>query len=332
MFDQRKYGRLSGRFGLGGMHRDFAATGEEALAPPTKHNAFAVFGLETVDFEPVSIQFGGRVETNRYSPEATVSRGVLPDRTFTGFSGAAGIRVRTWDGGSFVSNYTHSYRAPTLEELFNLGPHRGNLAFEIGNPDLTRERTDGVDFGLRHSSKRLRFEANGYYYHMRDFVFLAPTGDIEEGLIVGNYDQETARFAGTEARFETELHPAIWLNLGLDYVNAQLTSDGTPLPQIPPLRARAGIEIRYKGLLLNPDIVIANHQDRLFPNETRTAGYAVANLSGSYLFAHGHTAHIVSFNFFNMGDTLYRNHLSFIKEFAPEIGRGLRVTYTLRFF
>lgn len=332
MFDQRKYGRLSGRFGFWGMHRDFAATGEEALAPPTKHNAFAVFGLETLDFEPVSIQFGGRVETNRYRPEATDARGILPDRTFTGLSAAAGIRIRTWEGGAFVSNYTHSYRAPTLEELYNLGPHRGNLAFEIGNPNLTRERTDGVDFGLRHSSKRVRFEANGFYYHMRDFVFLAPTGDFEEGLTVANYDQATARFVGTEARFETELHPAIWLNLGLDYVNAELTSDGTPLPQIPPLRGRAGVEIRYKGLLLNPEIVMANKQDRLFENETRTAGYAVANLSGSYLFSHGHTAHIVSFNFFNMGDTLYRNHLSFIKAFAPEMGRGLRVTYTLRFF
>ena len=99
-----------------------------------------------------------------------------------------------------------------------------------------------------------------------------------------------------------------------------------------PLRGRAGVEIRYKGLLLNPEIIMTNHQDRLFPNETQTAGYAVANLSGSYLFAHGHTAHILSFNFFNMGDTLYRNHLSFIKEFAPEMGRGLRVTYTFRFF
>lgn len=332
IFDQRKQGRLSGRFGFWGMHRDFAATGEEALAPPTKHNAFAVFGLETLDFEPVSIQFGGRVETNRYNPEVTVTRGVLPDRTFTGFSGAAGIRVKTWEGGAFVSNFTHSYRAPSLEELYNLGPHRGNLAFEIGDPNLTRERTDGIDFGIRHSTKRLRFEANGFYYHMNDFVFLAPTGAFEEGLVVANYDQAAARFVGTEARFETELHPAIWLNLGLDYVNAELTADNTPLPRIPPLRGRAGVEIRYKGLLLNPEIIMANQQDHLFPNETRTAGYAVANLSGSYLFAHGHTAHIVSFNFFNMGDTLYRNHLSFIKQFAPEMGRGLRVTYTLRFF
>lgn len=331
-FDQRKHGRLSGRFGFWGMNRDFAATGEEALAPPTKQNAFAVFGLETLDFEHVSLQFGGRLENNRYNPSPTDARGVLPDRSFTGFSGAAGIRVPTWSGGAIVVNYSHSYRAPSLEELYNLGPHRGNVAFEIGDPNLTRELGDGLDFGVRHSSKRLRFEANGFYYHINDFVFLAPTGAEQEGLTVANYDQENARFTGFEAKFERELHPILWLNLGLDYVNAQLTADNTPLPRIPPLRGRAGLEIRYKGLLLNPEIVMANQQNRVFPNETRTAGYAVANLSGSYLIARQHAAHIIAFNFFNMGDTLYRNHLSFIKDFAPEMGRGFRVTYTLRFF
>ncbi len=331
-FDQRKEGRLSGRFGFWGMHRDFSATGEEALAPPTTQNAFAVFGLETVDFERVSLQFGGRVENNRYNPEATETRGILPDRSFTGFSGAAGIRFRTWDGGSLVANYSHSYRAPSLEELYNLGPHRGNLAFEIGNPNLTRELADGLDFGVRHSSKRMRFEATGFYYHIKDFVFLAPTGDEEDGLTVADYDQGNTRYAGFEARFERELHPILWLTSGLDYVNAQLTADNTPLPRIPPLRGRLGVELRYKGLLLNPEIVMANQQGRIFPTETRTAGYAVANISGSYLIARQHAAHIISFNFFNMGDTLYRNHLSFIKDFAPEMGRGLRVTYTLRFF
>ena len=332
MFDQRKIGRYSGRFGFWGLHRDFAATGEEALAPPTIQNAFALFGLQGFDFERVSLQFGGRLETNRYNPEPTDARGALPSRSFTGFSGAAGIRVSTWNGGFLVANYSHSYRAPALEELYNLGPHPGNLAFEIGDPNLNRELGDGIDFGVRHSSKRLRFEANGFYYHIRDFVFLAPTGDVEDGLTVAEYDQGTARYTGTEARFDAALHKAVWLNLGLDYVNAELTSDSTPLPRIPPLRSRVGLEFRYKGLLLNPEIVIANPQERLFPTETRTAGYAVFNLSGSYLFAQQHAAHIISFNFFNAGDTLYRNHLSFIKDFAPEMGRGLRVTYTLRFF
>jgi iron complex outermembrane receptor protein len=332
LFDQRKIGKLSGRFGFWGSHRDFSATGEEALAPPTKQNAFAVFGLQNVDFERVALQFGARLENNRYRPEATASRGVLPDRDFTGISAAAGIRVNTWKGGAFVANYSHSYRAPSLEELYNLGPHPGNLAFEIGDPNLVPERSDGLDFGLRHSSKRVRFEANGFYYHIKDFIFLAPTGEVEDGLLVANYDQGTTRYTGTEAQLSTALHPSLWLNLGLDYVKAQLTDTETPLPRIPPLRGRAGLEFRYKNLMLSPEIVIANHQERIFPTETPTAGYAVGNLSGSYLIAENHRAHIIAFNFFNMGDTLYRNHLSFIKEFAPEMGRGFRVTYTLRFF
>ncbi|HEX8846004.1 MAG TPA: TonB-dependent receptor [Pyrinomonadaceae bacterium] len=332
VFDQKKRGRLSGRFGFWGQHRDFAAIGEEALAPPTIHNAFAVFGLQTLDFERVSLQFGGRLETNRYNPEETEQHGLLPRRSFTGFSGAIGLRVATWKGGAFVANYSHSYRAPSLEELYNNGPHPGNLAFEIGNPTLRRELGDGIDFGLRHSSNRVRLEANGFYYHIKDFVFLAPTGNIVDDLIEAVYSQGTTRHVGAEARLDVALHPSVWLNLGTDYVNAELTEDGTPLPRIPPLRGRVGLELRYKGLLLNPEVVMAKDQNRLFPTETRTAGYTVFGLSGSYLIARQHAAHIISFNAFNLGDRLYRNHLSFIKEFAPEMGRGLRVTYTLRFF
>lgn len=332
IFDQKKVGRLSGRFGSWGSHRDFSASGEEALAPPTKQRSFALFALETVDFERASIQFGGRLEHNQYHPDATTSRGALPFRSFTGFSAAVGLRIPTWSGGSFVTNYSQSYRAPSLEELYNNGPHPGNLAFEIGNPNLKRELGNGIDFGLRHSSNRLRFEANGFYYHIADFIFLAPTGGVEDDLIVAEYRQAATRYAGTEAQLDVSLHRAVWLNLGVDYVNAELTDTRTPLPRIPPLRAKAGLEIRYKGLLLNPEVVVANAQDRLFPNETRTAGYTTFGLSGSYLFARQHAAHIISFNGFNLGNRLYRNHLSFIKEFAPEMGRGLRVTYTLRFF
>lgn len=339
MFDQRKTGPLSGRFGSWFSHRDFAATGDEALAPPTKHNAAAFFALETLDYEKFSLQFGARLEHNRYRPSLTSQHGFLPARSFTGFSGAFGVRVPTWTGGSVVANYSHSYRAPSLEELYNNGPHPGNLAFEIGDPTLTRERGNGVDFGLRHSSNRLRFEANGFFYHIDDFIFLAPVDqdgdgvvDIDGDLVVAQYSQGTSRYTGFEADLNAALHSSTWLNFGLDYVSAELTETNTPLPRIPPLRARIGLEFRHQGLLLNPELVVAKDQDRLFPLETRTAGYAVFGVSGSYLIARGHTAHIISFNAFNLADRLYRNHLSFIKGFAPEMGRGLRVTYTLRFF
>jgi hypothetical protein len=33
----------------------------------------------------------------------------------------------------------------------------------------------------------------------------------------------------------------------------------------------------------------------------------------------------------NVGDTLYRNHLSLIKDVVPEAGRNLKVLYSVRF-
>jgi iron complex outermembrane receptor protein len=333
--DHRKTQRFSGSFGLSGLHRDFKSTGEEALAPPTKQDNFAAFGLEKVDFERLTLQFGGRFEHNGYQTTPGVVDRDTPDRQFSGFSGSVGMRVATWSGGAFLANYSHSYRARPLEELYNLGPHAGNFAFEVGDPTLKAEVGDGTELSVRQSSNRVRAEANYFYYHIRDFVFLAPTGDIddESGLAIAEYKHGTTRYTGTELRFDVGLHRNFWFLSGLDYVNAKLTDSSTPLPRIPPLRGRVGFEASYKGLRVAPEVVMAKDQDHVFTNETRTAGYTVFNINASYSFTTGpHTAQTISLSTFNLGDRLYRNHLSFIKDFAPEIGRGVRINYSLRFF
>jgi iron complex outermembrane receptor protein len=307
--------------------------GEEALAPPTKQNSFALFGLEKVNFERVSLQFGGRFEHAGMKPEQGVVDRPTPDRSFNGASVSIGTRISTWAGGAFLANYNHSYRARSLEELYNEGPHPGNATFEVGDPNLKSERGDGFDLSLRHSAERVRAEVNYFYYHIKDFVFLAPTGEEEDGLPVADYLAGTTRYTGSEARLDVGLHPNLWLLTGLDYVNAELTDSGTPLPRIPPLRGHVGFELMYKGLRVAPQIIMAKDQNRIFDNETRTAGYTIFNINASYSFATGlHAGQTISVTTFNLGDRLYRNHLSFIKDLAPEIGRGVRVSYTVRFF
>lgn len=325
-FDQRQVGPLTGSFGFSGLHRDYRTVGAEALAPPVTQNAFALFALEELDFERVRVQVGGRFERNSYSPDG------LRDRSFSGFSGAAGVHVPLWRGGAFVTNFTSSYRAPALEELYNFGPHIGNLTFEIGNPDLDRERSNGADLSLRHNGDRVRAQANFYYYRIDDFVFLAPTGEAEDGLRVADYVQSDARYRGTELGLDVALRRGLWLNLGLDAVDATLVATGTPLPRIPPVRGRVGLDFEYKGLRVNPYAIFAAEQDDLFPTETRTAGYSLFNLDATYTIAQTHFAHVFALSTFNLGDRLYRNHLSFIKDLAPEIGRGARFSYTVRFF
>ena len=79
---------------------------------------------------------------------------------------------------------------------------------------------------------------------------------------------------------------------------------------------------------------VISHPDSLFTEDDRTVtpGYGVVNLKASYTYAQQHLSHLFAVNVFNLGDRLYRNHSSFIKDLAPEIGRGIRFTYMVRFF
>ena len=327
-FNHRRHGKFSGTFGFSGFTRDYEAVGAEAPAPRTKQNSFAVFGLERIDFERIGFQFGGRVEQNGYDPA-----GNLRDRNFTGFSGSVGVRLRLWNGASLVANYQHSFRAPALEELYNNGPHPGIQVFDIGNPNLKAEQGDGIDFSLRHNTSRIQFEGSVYYYNLRNFVFPAFTGNVDNAsrLPIVNYAQGNSRYVGTEAGVGVKLLETLLVNVKADYVRAELTTLNKPLPRIPPFRGTIGADWRYKNFSLRPEIILAAKQERLFDNETATAGYAVFNLNGSYSFVAGRTAHVFSATAFNLTDKLYRNHLSYIKNIAPEIGRGLRLNYTLRF-
>jgi len=324
--DYRMGGRTTGTFGFHGRHRDYATEGEEAISPPVQGDVASFYLLQDMSFERFKLEFGGRLEHTRYKPE------VLDNRRFTGFSGAFGIQVPTWKNGAFVANYTHSYRAPALEELYNNGPHPGNLAFEVGDPNLHHERSDGMDVSVRHISDRIRAEANFYYYDLGNFVFLDVTNEEEDGLRVANYAQGDSRYTGTELVLNAGVHRNIWIDLGLDYTNAKLKTTNMPLPRIPPLRTHVGIEGRYKGFSVKPEVILADKQDRVFTHEDPTSGYAIFNINASYTLTQRHSSHHFAFTAFNLGDRLYRNHLSLIKDVAPEIGRGVRFTYSMKFF
>ena len=364
VFEQRQRGPLSGRFGVWGVGRAYEVTGEEALSPPIDQNGLAFFALEELEFERFKIQFGGRIETQRYKP-AYAERGEhheeeeehhdedeegedhedeheheheehappdAIDRTFTGGSAAIGIHADTWRGGAFVANFSRSFRAPSLEELYNFGPHPGNRAFEIGDPGLEPETGTGLDASLRHGEGRVRAEFNLFYYNFSNFIFPFSSGELVDEFLEIEYTQRDARFTGTEANLDIGLHSALWLNLGMDYVDAKDTDTGTYLPRIPPLRGSIGLDFRKGGFRLAPELVMASKQTRTFTNETPTGEYGIINLTASYTYAQQHFAHHFSAHVFNVGDQYYRNHSSFIKELAPEIGRGVRFSYTVRFF
>ena len=179
----------------------------------------------------------------------------------------------------------------------------------------------------------MRAEAHFFYYDIDKFVFLAPSGETVDDLIEADFSQADSRFLGSELNLDVLLHESVWLNLGLDMVAAELTASGESLPRIPPLRGRFGLDLRYRGFSLQPELVVADDRNDIFSSETPTSGYTVINLGASYtLPLRQHSIHNFALNVFNAGNRLYRNHVSLIKDLAPEIGRGIRFAYTIEFF
>ena len=338
--DQQQTERFSGKFGAWTQLRDFEAVGAEALAPRTDQASFAAFAYEEVNLGRVRLQFGGRVEQNDYRTAGRVGGHDEPsleapdprDRQFLGASASIGLHADVGADSAFVANLSHSHRAPALEELYNFGPHVGNLAFEVGNPALEAETTLGIDVSFRHQTDRVRSNLNGYVYSIDNFIFGDRTGELADNLPVLDFLQGDSRFVGFDARSSVLLGGNAWATLGIGYVDATLTTTGEPLPRIPPLRGTLSLDIPYGGFTLSPQLEFAGQQADVFRDETETDGYSVVNLRASYVWPRQHTAHILSFTGYNLTNALYRNHTSFIKDLAPEIGRGVRVNYSVRFF
>lgn len=252
-------------------------------------------------------------------------------------------------------------RNPALEELYFFGPHPGNLTFEIGNPALNPERALGFDMSLRTRSGRVRGEVTLFRNAITDFVFRTPLseeafeereaefderfgvshGDEAEGAGEGHAHEGEfpfVEFAGTDATlWGLEAHADITLTeqlgaeLTWDLVRAERTTDSQPLPRIPPQRFMAGLRYTTGSFQFGANASTVARQGRVFTGETETPGYGLLRLFATYTRLSDRTIQSVTARLDNATNALYRNHLNFLKDVVPEVGRSFRLVYAVKF-
>jgi iron complex outermembrane receptor protein len=93
----------------------------------------------------------------------------------------------------------------------------------------------------------------------------------------------------------------------------------------------AGLRFEHKHVHLEGEVKNVGEQKRVYGAETPTDGYTVVNFHGSYQIITCHAVHTVTVRADNVGDELYRNHLSYIKDLTPEMGHSFRLVYGVRF-
>jgi iron complex outermembrane receptor protein len=119
--------------------------------------------------------------------------------------------------------------------------------------------------------------------------------------------------------------------IGADYVRGTLQATDEPLPRMPPFRLQGGLRYQYNAFQIGGDVVGAASQSRVFGEETPTDGYTLLKLFAAYSIQSGPLLHTITARLDNVTDELYRNHLSFIKDQAPEIGRNFKLLYNVKF-
>ena len=354
LLSHRPAGRMSGSVGGWFLNREFTATGAEALSPPVDQQGVAAFLYEEVAWPHFTLQFGGRVDRTSFFPQSGLS-----ERTFTNYSTSVGALIRPQaanDNFVVALSLARASRNPALEELFFFGQHTGNLAFEIGNPSLDSERALGFDVSLRARSKRVQGELTVFRNDMKDFIFRNPLSDEEfeareaefderfgverggeeegghgGGFPVIEYANTDAMFFGIEAHADVTLTSKLAAELTWDFVRAERTSDNAPMPRIPPQRLVAGLRYADGPFQVGGNVTAAADQNRVFAAETPTAGYATLRFFASYTKQTNRAVQTVTARLDNAGDTLYRSHLNYLKEFVPEIGRAFKLVYAVKF-
>jgi iron complex outermembrane receptor protein len=330
--------------GLQGQRTDVRGAGEGEL-PATDGTAAALFAVQERRMEAWRIELGARAESERHAVQEAYADGTrAPSRRFSLLTLSAGIGWNLapgWDLGVAINS---AQRAPAAEELYFVGAHPATFAYEIGNPDLRKERSTNLDLSLKAGTGPLRAQATAFANRVRDYIYgffdggttdlLDENGNVEETLSNLVFTQAQARLRGAEAEIAWGRQTGPQARLWGDTVRAALASgpnDGADLPRMSP--SRLGLDLGWRQPRWSAQLAalhalrqtrVARFDLRDGEPEQPTASYT--RLDAGVAWRAADRPLTLTLQVRNLTDRDIRVHTSYLKNLAPLPGRSLALT------
>jgi len=346
---QNDRGGWGGTSGIQFLKQDVHLTGDEKYLPDSRNQQLGLFTLQSVVKGKIRFEAGARVEFARLHGDedetiaehgeevgaASLIGAESLARKFTPLSASVGANYEFSSGWRAGLSLSHNERAPSLDELFSLGPHGGSQQFLIGEPDLKIEKGNGIELSVHRTSGPIHVQGSVYYSRFSNFIYLAATNQSDpDGLPIYDYRQGQADYYGFELQADTRFGRALGIDWAgevvSDAVRAKITGFGNA-PLIPPFRllgALTGSRGQVDGRL---EVEGTAAQRETAPNETPTPGYTLVNASFDWHPFAAHPDLTLSIEANNLFDVVARRHSSFLKDYAPLAGRDIRLTARVGF-
>ena len=315
------------------LERRWIEMGGYVFTPPTQSyagSAFAVAsasgwrGLEIT----VALRLGGAI----FRPHESVvaDKGTIEDRNFALWAFDVEFSQRVGVGKFLTLDLFRTTRAPTIEELYNQGPHLAAYTYERGNHKLDAESGYGSELEYRSYGDLFNWRAAAHATYFLNYLAPRATGDTNWSQLLPIYQVsgDEAFLFGGSVSVETAAERGIHATASASYVRGMYRNGNdaknkwSDMPQIPPLKFHG--EFAYLWEHVRPSIYtdFALAQHKVDKYEERTPGYITFGLSAEIRWELALAHYSLVFRADNLLDADVRNHLSRLKSVMPEKGRN----------
>ncbi|MDT4290946.1 TonB-dependent receptor [Methylomonas sp. MO1] len=334
-------GPLRGVVGFQAQASDFNAieklTGD-SIVPRSDITSYGVFAVESFDLGAVTYQLGTRVEQTDIRPDG------FANLSYTPVSASASAVWKLDNRNSLNLAVTRSSRAPQVQELLSDGYHDATRSYDRGDLGLREETSYNLDLGYRFKTDWLRAEFDLFHNWASDYIFQQHSGEfvdqdgnpcVADCVPLVTSGQHDAIFKGYEAKL---IVPMMENHVGLlemtlfsDYTRGEFLN-GSDVPRMPPLRYGLQLDFNREKLSTYLRFTRAESQPHAGDFETSTAGYFLLNVGANYQIKAYKDAKLMIFaKGNNLLDQNIRNSTSYLRNFAPEAGRGAEVGFRVSY-
>ncbi len=339
--------------GVNGMQQSNTNKGVEQLIPGYDLFDFGIYSYAQKSIGKLTFSGGLRFDNRNVHAgnlmDGPVVKGNAFKKSFSNFSGSAGVAAQLTDKLNLKFNVARGFRAPSLPELASNGAHEGTVRYEYGNTGLKSETSIQLDGGVEYNSEHLSLGFSAFYNRFDNFIFYRKLEAMGGGdslvnwngnlLTAFKFDQTKTILTGVEATVDIHPHPLDWLHIlnTFSLVSGRLSTpiEGNKyLPFIPASK----LVTEFKGSFTKFSKNIRNFYIKLevdntfskknvftvYNTETRTPGYTLLNagVGADIVNQKERILFTLGFSAMNITDAAYQNHLSRLKYTAENLVTG----------
>ena len=340
----------------------------ETPMPEVTEQNVSVFATQAYTINNWTFTGGLRVSLVTLSPdEKTIDLDARREASYYTDKDFSTLNASLQADWAFLSNQTltaglnYVERAPSAEALFYNGEHHATFSYQVDNPDLKKEKGQGIDLKWRFDTPRLSTEVAAFYYHYDSFIYnkylehdedheeehhdeeghMAEAEDAHHGEedhhheVVYQHVQTGANLAGISLSTKwspfASIEPLAFQGFA-DYVLAETDSGHDKyLPRTPPASLALATLWETDHLFFQADMRHHFEQENVAENESFTKGYTTFNLQADYKHDFGKYGGIIGLRAANLTNKLGKNHVSYLKDYAPIQGRKISLDLGLKF-